>query len=206
MTNLFLRMIINLRKEEVMLYDNLLCIAPKEAEEVVYFLETEYQDERKSYPYKAPQFDAQAALWAAKTSYFAAQLILYRQNTPEELQQILPKYQGTISAAAILSADLTLRFIPNMIVQLKLLNPEDDLIHILEKQLITWHYSAVGHRLETDEIDFSTITTNPCLYQLYVDRVIERKVHYLAKEPKLQKGIIASLGWYKDIFWKDLNT
>lgn len=205
MTNLFLKMLLNLRQEGVMLYDNLLTIQEAEEREVVYFLELEYQEEKTNYPHQAPDFHPKAALWSAKTVYFAAQLILYRENQPEELKALLPYFDGIIDAEAMLSADLCLRFLPSIISKLKIIDPEDALIEVLETHLITWHYSAIGHALDWSTIDFNNIEKNACLYQLYVDRIIEHKVHSLANLAPFQKGIQASLGWHSKLLWSDLN-
>lgn len=205
MKNLFLKMLLNLRQEEIMLYDNLFQISAKEEAEVSYFLELEYQEEKSNYPYSAPNFHPKAALWAAKTTYFAAQLILYRDNQPEELNDLLPQFTGDISPEAFLSADLCLRFLPSILNKLKIIDPEDPLIDILEQHLTQWHYSAVGYPLDYSIIDFSDIEKNPCLYQLYIDRIIERKAHVLADLTYFQKGIQSSLGWHSNTLWNDLS-
>ena len=205
MTNLFLKMLLNLRQEEVMLYDNLLSVQEAEEKEVLYFLEMEYQEEKTNYPHQAPNFHPSAALWAAKTVYFAAQLILYRENQPGELKALLPSFDGVINAESILSADLCLRFLPAIITKLKIIDPEDALIEVLEAHLITWHYSAIGQPLDWSAIAFDNIEENPCLYQLYLDRIIEHKVHVLAAIAPFKKGIQASLGWHSNLLWSDLN-
>lgn len=205
MTNLFLRMLLNLRQEEVMLYDNLLTVQEAEEKEALYFLEMEYQEESSNYPHQVPAFHSDAALWAAKTVYFAAQLILYRENQVGELNNLLPSFDGVLDAEAVLSADLCLRFLPAIISKLKMIDPEDALIEILEMHLITWNYSAIGYDLDWSAINFDSIQQNPCLYQLYLDRIIEHKVHALASIPPFQQGIQANLGWHANLLWSDLN-
>jgi hypothetical protein len=205
MTNLFLKMLLNLRQEEIMLYDNLLTVQEAEEKEVLFFLEMEYQEESSNYPHQAPAFHPEAAIWAAKTVYFAAQLILYRENQVGELKSLLPSFDGVLNAEAILSADLSFRFLPAIITKLKIIDPEDALIEVLEMHLITWNYSAVGYDLDWSSIDFDAIKQNSCLYQLYLDRIIEHKVHALASIPPFQQGIQASLGWHANLLWSDLN-
>ena len=51
-------------------------------------------------------FNKDAALWAAKTIYIAAQLMLYRENKSVELAKLLPDYNGEINASSILSSRL----------------------------------------------------------------------------------------------------
>lgn len=205
MANLFLKMLLNLRQEEVMLYNNLLSVQEAEEKEALYFLEMEYQEEKNNYPHQAPNFHPKAALWAAKTVYFAAQLILYREHQVQELEVLLPSFDGTMNAETALSADLCLRFLPPIITKLKIIDPEDALIEVLETHLMTWHYSAIGHTLDWSIITFKNIEQNACWYQLYIDRIIEHKVYTLASIAPFQKGIQASLGWHSNLLWSDLN-
>jgi MoxR-vWA-beta-propeller ternary system domain bpX4 len=163
----FLKMIQTLRQqEEIMLYGNILNISEREAVEVTAFLNHEYQQESLSYPYIAPFFDENAALWGAKTVYIAAQLILYRENSEADLATLLPNFPQNPTAAALLSADLCLRFLPSMIVQLKLIDPEDELVAVLENLLHHWHYSAVNYPLDMGKCDFTHISENQCVLQL----------------------------------------
>ena len=189
-----------------MLYANLLEINDSQEKEALDYLRREYDHERIDYPCKdLPGFDPSAALWAARTIYTAAQLLLYRENRESDLQLLFPDYPGEISSDAQLSADLVLRFLPDMIVQLKLIDPEDALIPILEKHLMQWHYSGIKYTLRPESLDFSTVISNTCLEQLYIDRVNTYKKISLAKHPALDKGLKASLGIFADVFWKDFD-
>lgn len=205
-TNLFLKMIQHLReKQEVMLYGNLLRVPETDLAQTLLFLSHEYKNESRDYPYNAPAFDEQAALWAAKTVYTAAQLMLYRENKSDELDQLLPACQRNIDAGAILSADICLRFLPPMLVQLKMIDAEDRLIAILEKQLHLWHYSGVNYSLNPNQLSFEVIASNPCLNQLYANRVIKHKKIKLAEVPELKNIIAGSLGMHAPQFWRDIK-
>jgi hypothetical protein len=200
----FLNMIQNLRQqEEIMLYVNLLNTFPEEEQEVIRFLETEYQNETLSYPYQAPEFDAEAALWAATTIYRAAQLILYRENKETELNLLFPDFSKDITPAAVLSADLTLRFIADLLVQLTAIDSEDPLIELLERLLNTWHYSALYHTVDPEVLNFKGIQESPCVLQLYSDRIIRFKKIALAQHPACKDTVRASLGIFAEDFWKN---
>jgi hypothetical protein len=191
--------------EEMMLYGNLLQISVEEASEVSLFLKGIYEQEATDYPYNAPIFDAEAALWGAKIIYTASQLLLYRENKDADIEQLLPSFSHTITASAMLSADLSLRFLTDIIYQLKLIDPEDKLIESLETHLQTWHYSGVSYPLSVESLDFEIVTANPSLYQLYLNRVTAHKNVKLAKHPALIEGIRANLGMFAQTFWKELN-
>lgn len=200
-------MIESLRRDEaVMLYANMLQVPVEEEQEIVDFLHREFLSESLEYPYVVPEFDGAAALWAAKTVNTAAQLILYRKDKPAELAPLLPAYMGEHTAGAILSADLCLRFIPDMLVQLMMIDREDELIPILEGIMAQWHYSAVKHKQDISGLNFDVVAGNQCLLQLYTDRIIAYKHIQLALHPAFKGSVQASLGIYGKEFWNNFNT
>lgn len=205
-TPYFLQSLQHLRVDEcIMLYHNLLEITAEEEKDVIFFLQTEYENESLEYPYDVPKFDERAALWAAKTVYLAAQLVLYRENKPDDLPGLFPEYVGEITPGAILSADLCLRFLPSIVIQLSFMDAEDKLSDILEEHLKTWHYSCIGFPQEIDAMKFDMIANNKCLYLLYTNRVIQRKDIKRTESEIIKKGVQASLGNYAAEYWKEFN-
>lgn len=199
-------MIKNLREhEEIMLYGNILNINEKDASLVVEFLEKEYQLETLEYPYKVPEFDQKAALWAAQTVYIAAQLMLYRENKDSDIELLLPDYTGECNASAILSSDLCLRFVPNILSQLKLIDSEDIMIQVLEHKLNRWHYSGINYPLAIDILDFKDIFKDICIEQLYINRIIEYKKVRWASHPSCKNRVAASMGIFAQDFWNDFK-
>jgi hypothetical protein len=202
----FVKMIKRLRAyEEILLYDNILNVEAVEQNEVAEFLAVEYLGESHSYPYVAPPFSSDAAVWAAKTVYIAAQLMLYRENKETELDALLPAYTGTLSPPAILSADLCLRFLPDMVHQLKVIDSQDKLIEVLTNILQQWHYSGIKQLESAESLDFTNITANDCMLQLYADRVIAYKNRKLSMHPSIHKKISAALGDFGDIYWSEFK-
>ncbi len=205
-TGCFVKMIKRLREyEEVVLYENILSIEKEEQSEITEFLAGEYQTESISYPYTPPLFDREAALWAAKTVYIAAQLMLYRENKETELETLIPQFSETVTPAAILSADLCLRFLPDMILQLKAIDSEDKLLIILDNTMRQWHYSGIRYLQSSESLDFTNLTADEILGQLYTDRVIEYRNLRLAKHPAVQKMIRTALGDLGNIYWSDFK-
>jgi hypothetical protein len=204
--NYFFDTIYHLRNSgQVILYDKIFAVKAIDERDVVELLQAEYENECLEYPYNPPVFDAPAALWGAKTIFLSAQLILHRETAEHELQNILPAYAGAIAAGAILSADVCLRFLPQVLYQLLRINPDDALRPILEQHLQTWHYSAIGCPLQKNTLRFDEILADKCLLQLYTDRVIDKKDKLLAQLPGIQKSVAASMGDLEHIFWKELN-
>lgn len=200
-------MIKHLREqEEIILYDSMLNIPQADQKEALSFLQQEYQRESLNYPYTPPPFNEQAASWAATTLYTAAQLMLNREHQEADLSLLLPDYTNNPDPSELLSADLCLRFLPDILQQLKLIDRDDALISILEQKLITWHFSGVNYILAIEKIDFQHIQDNPCLHQLYADRIILNKKIRLAKHPAFESRIAANLGMYAQELWKEFKT
>ena len=170
---------------------------------IAYLLQC-YQEEQLNYPYKAPAFDPNAAIWGALLVYYAAQAILNRQATLEEITPLFAAYTGTKTTAAILSVDLSLRFLPNLLEKLKTINPDDGLILLLEQQLAQWPYSAIGYTIAAPALPAQKIQ-NPCLRQLYADRIIAKKATQFLPIPWVQQAVRASLGAHQSIIWPDLD-
>ncbi len=110
-----------------------------------------------------------------------------------------------LRAAAILTADICLRFIPEILMQLDRADVEDPLIKILKSILHEWHFSGLLGKEILKAVEFGSAFENQCLLQTYVDRVIDKKQTQIAQQEKIKPHILASLGGYRDIFWKDFN-
>ena len=206
MRSYLLDMIIRLRQqEEILLYDNILHTAADEELMLQSFLEQEYRTEAAGFPYTAPPFHPEAALWAAKTVYTAAQLMLYRQNKPDNLAALLPGFTGEYTASSILSADLCLRFLPDMLIQLRVIDSADALIALLEQILLHWHYSGIACPLNPEKLDFSGAYADNCLMQLYADRIVAYRRLRLAAHPACKDLLAANMGIYASEFWNEFQ-
>ena len=203
----FFDMIQTLREqEEIILYQNILSTSDEEKELVILFLEKEYRSEALNFPFDSPNFHPLAALWAAETVYYACQFILFRENDADKLEDFFPTFQFEISSSTILSVDLCFRFLPDMLRQLSLIDSEDSLIPILEKYLKTWHFSGINYSLNFKEVDLNIIFTNPCLQQLYLNRITTYKNIHLAKTPKINQLLKANFGIFEETFWTNFKT
>ncbi|WP_163408199.1 hypothetical protein [Flavobacterium ajazii] len=201
----FLDTIYHLRTiEQVILYDKIIVISKEEENEAVLFLETEYEKEILEYPGTTPGFNTQAALWAAKTVYLAAQLLLHREHKISELDAILPDYEKEFDASAVLSADLCLRFLPQILDEIRRIDPEDLIIPILEKHLSRFHYSAIGSDLNLENIRFDILQANDCLLQLYIDRIVHRRAIRWTQSDFIKKQLEIGFGDYQKLFWAEL--
>lgn len=200
-------MITTLReKQEVVLYQNLYDISEEDKTKVGEYLETQYKAESSNYPFEPVLYNKDAAIWSAMVVYITAQLILYRQDKTFELEGLFPVDNFDCNESSILSVDLCLRFIPDMLQELKLIDREDELVYIIEKKLYKWHFSGVNYSIDTEKLNFEPVFKNKCLKQLYINRIIEYKNKNLAKHPVFYSGISASLGLYRKEYWNEFNT
>ena len=213
--NHFLQTIRHLREQEEMLvYDRLITTTRTEEEAVGDFLRKEYETESVGFPGDPPAFSKTAAVWAARIVYDASQLLLFRTRNEKDPGQQLEDYPGTIDAAAILSADLCLRCLPDVIAKAREINPDDVLVSVLEDILMKWHFSGVGYFRKFEVVDgvgvdeafdWGPVLSNDCLRRLYADRVIRGRVTALANSRALRSETRAALGDHTDYFWKELR-
>ncbi|MGU3373396.1 hypothetical protein [Chryseobacterium sp. M5A1_1a] len=202
----FLDTIFLLRKKEcITLFSNLQVISPKEEQEAEAYFDAEFEKEKLEF--LSGQFicDKTTAVWAAKVLYHSAQLYLIRENTAKNLENLIPKFIGTREVSSILSADLSLRFLPDVINALNSTDPEDTLITILEDILTEFHYSGIGYDLDLKRVNWEEELKDQTYRKLYLERIVEKRDYKLAEIPFINKLLIVEFGMHKDAFWRELK-
>jgi hypothetical protein len=203
----FLDTIFLLRKEEcITLFSSLQQISPQEEVEAGDYFETEFEKERLEFLSDQLICNKLAAVWAAKILYHSAQLYLIRENTEKNIENLIPVFKGSRDISSILSADLSLRFLPQIIVALNSVDPEDPLIAMLENILTQFHYSGIGYDLDLKNVNWQEELKDTTYRKLYLERIVEKKDYKLAEIPFINKLITAEFGIYKDAFWRELKT
>lgn len=203
----FYNTIVALRQQErITLFTKMQDIAAWEDKEVIELLKSEFEKERLSWTLMDIPFNEQAAIWAAKTIYNAAQLLMLRGGTAKNLDNLFPSYKNGINNSSILSADLCLRFLPQIVMQLKITDAEDLLIPILENSLKTFHYSAIGFEVELGIEDWAQVLSDVHFKKLYLERIVIKQDYHLAEMPYINQQLNATFGLYKNKFWSNLKT
>lgn len=203
----FLDTIFLLRKEEcITLFSSLQKISPQEEAEAGDYFDIEFEKERLEFLSDQFTCSKEAAVWAAKVLYHSTQLYLIRENTEKDIQNLIPGFKGTRDISSILSADLSLRFLPQIIVALNTVDPEDPLIARLEDILAQFHYSGIGYDLDLKNVNWKEELKDKTYRKLYLERIVEKKDYKLAEIPLINKLITAEFGIYKDVFWRELKT
>ena len=204
--NFFLDTISHLRTHgHLIISDDLLKTTKTEDDDVVLYLEQDYEKECLAFPFEAPKFNAKAALWASKMVYYASLLLLHRQDTKKELDTLFPDFDGPQNLSTIVSADLCLRYLPQICLELEHIDLQDPLVGILKKHLSNWPYSAIRSDFKIDHIDTNLYLETPTIKQLFLDRIAEKKALNWAQDKDINTALIQYLGYYKNDFWKALQ-
>ncbi|MCI1187854.1 hypothetical protein MON38_10520 [Hymenobacter sp. DH14] len=164
-----------------------------------------YADDVRELPGPAPAFDAPAASWAAAYLYHTVQLALVRELDETVVQTQLADFTGEITPAAIYSADLTLRYLPDLLRLAKGLAPGDALVGRLRATAGQWPFSFVGAEegaAGATEAE-ARILAHSALQQEYIDRIIRTQDQVRAAQTHLAPLVHAALGQYAATLWPD---
>jgi hypothetical protein len=204
----FLDTIHSLRTAEcIMLYNKKPLMEVDSDGIVSLFLEEEYQNEALHFPFLAPAYDPDAAMWAAKLVYHAAILNIDRTDIVKVIWHLLTPYPNEITPSAMLSVDITLRFVTEMLPELKLIDPEDTIIQILEHIIAAFPYTCVGYTFtHSMDIAVEKVLENECMRQMMLNRIVERKDLNLANHPLIRPMISEQMGDYGSQYWKIFNV
>lgn len=191
--------------EEIILFDKIIKISEEDIQKTKVFLKEAYEKEQTNYPFKVPLFNENAAIWASKIVYFASQLLLNREDTGKEINLLLPDFTYSIDASAIVSADLMLRFLPDIIFELHKTDPNDLVLEKLKKITKPFLYSLIEDDYNPEELNLEIVLNNDCLKQLFLDRIVEKKAIYLAQNKIVNDLLMENFGDYKNHYWKELK-
>ncbi|MGE6397549.1 hypothetical protein [Chryseobacterium scophthalmum] len=202
----FLDTLFLLRKEGALtIFSDLKTLTKKEENDAEDFFESEFEKERLDFLSDKIPFNKESAIWAAKILYHSAQLYLIRKDTAKDLEKLIPQYQGEKDVSAILSADLSLRFLPQLLDALQVADSTDPLAKMLENISYQFHYSGIGLDLNLEKINWEEELKDKTYRKLYLERIVGKKAYKLAEIPYINQLLIAEFGMYKDIFWRELK-
>ncbi len=184
--------------------DSLEVFGMADCDTAIEYLRQRHSTDSLDMPYTAPPFHADAALWAAMYLCRATQIILLRDLDEKHITDYLADFDGAITPGAIYSADLTLRYMPDLSRLAHRISPEDVLTKYLRQTAALWPFSSVG--LSTDQpLRLDVLLTDPSLTCAYADRIIAVKNLQRFEDPRIQPVVFAQLGSYIQNFWPELN-
>jgi len=205
-SNPFYKMLDNLfQTSQLVLYGRIDNVSEEQQLEVIKLLENQYKNESVGYPNPGIEFHRDAARWSSTILFYAAQLVMYREHSSDLLINLFPNFGRPKSASAIITSDLCLRYIPSILKYLEQIDIEDELIPILKKLLLEWHYTGLLSDISLDVKDIQTVLNDSCLSQLYINRIIEMKKKEVGRMKELEPLVLSALGNYRNEFWKDFK-
>jgi hypothetical protein len=144
---------------------------PADLDEAVALLDASARPELAHDP---PPLSRQAAAWALTVLYRACRALVFREIDAKTVAQHLSRpCPLPPSPSVCYSADLSLRYLPDVLALARGIAPDDPLVAGLLALARAWPLSSVGVA-DPGDIDPSPFLADPSLLQLYVDRIIER--------------------------------
>lgn len=148
-------------------------IVAGEVHPVQRLLAAAYEDHRLDVAGAPIDFDASAALAAAKHFGLACWFFLHRGDPPDEIEKCLPPLPPPVSAAEHLSTDLVLRFAAQVHRRAKSLKPADILTKRLEQLLRDHPLSGVLADLDEGPSTPLRLGDHAGLQLLYAERLAQ---------------------------------
>lgn len=149
-----------------------------------------------------PVFDEEAAWWGARMFTRVSWLYLDRASAAADASDLLrEEMPGGDRATAHFSADLALRWLPDLHVLARAASPEDPLIEqmrLLGRRAplsgigIPW--LAEGEKLEGIPHRLAIIQSDAGIWRLLIDRVIERRDREKLTDPAIAESVAVALG------------
>ncbi len=173
-----------------------------EAAETRLLLEMDRR-ERLEFPGEAPALSLPAAQWATATFYQACQLLVCRDvpaaETAEALAAACPPAR---SPEVHYSADLVLRYLPDLLGTARRLAAGDTLVDALVRIALEWPLSSVGvPGLKPEGLsEIDTFIGHRGLRQLYADRILQHDDTGRIQHPAARAAVMASVGQHAGIF------
>ncbi len=148
---------------------------------------------------EAPPLEMEAAVWAATLLAGAARLAIARDLGAAEVQKVFAKpCPKPRSPSVDYSADLFLRYVPDLLGWVTRLASGDPLVEHLRRLAEQWPLSSVGiHGLKIGSLD--SFIGHPSLRQLYIDRILQRGDASRLSEPRVAAGIRTALGAHPEL-------
>jgi hypothetical protein len=166
-----------------------------------------YEKQSPEMPYTPPAFEPLAALWSAEYFYRCIQFVMLRDLPPEKINETLLPYTGEMTAETIYSADLTFRYLPDLLNLAKGLAPDDILVLHIKQTALQWPFSSVGMNLTEEARNPVTekILNHPSLKYAYLDKIIETHDMKRVNTDQLRELISEIMGNHSDILWPDFK-
>lgn len=151
-----------------------------------------------------PELDIAVAMWAARTCYGVCQLIVFRQLDTGAIDELLPAdIPPGDPSSRHWSADLTLRFLPDLLRNASVASEQDPLVTHLKSLAIQWPLSSVGIEGVVPQ-HVEELAASPSLLHFYVDRILARKDFHRLQYPAAREAARRAIGIHTEL-WTELT-
>lgn len=154
---------------------------------------------RQELPAPVPEFQIDAARWAACKFFRACQLSVFRDLPQETIDKELGGSLRSKRTPEIhYSVDLVFRYLPDLTRFAVSAAEADPLVQHLRQWARVWPLSSVGMP-DVGEVDVDGFSGHPSLLQVYADRIIATCDVTRLAVPCAREAVRASLGMHTDL-------
>lgn len=148
---------------------------------------------------QAPSALPDVVRWSLLAFYRACQFFVFRDASPRDVQTELAKRcPQPPSPQTHYSADLAFRFLPDLVRLTRAASPDDPLTAAVIQLAGNWPLSSVG-LAGLEGIEIGSFFDDPCLRQLYLDRILERRDLSRLGDGRVRGGLRQSLGLFSEL-------
>jgi hypothetical protein len=165
----------------------------------VAILETIDFAARAEIAHAAPPLAPAVALWAAERLFRACQFLVYREVGADDVRAGLSVLSpAPASPGTCYSADLVLRYLPDLFSLARGVAREDPLVDGLLALARAWPLSSVGMP-DVGDVDASPFMTHPGLRTLYADRILARDDRARLRDPAVAAAVREAIGAFPSL-------
>ncbi|HVU65030.1 MAG TPA: hypothetical protein VHC70_13700, partial [Phycisphaerales bacterium] len=133
------------------------------------------------------------------TLFRCCQFLIYRDLPDDAVTHALQKQSPRPpDPVACYSADIALSFLPDLFQLARGISPDDPLVQAMRELARQWPLSSVGIPLSADA-DLAPFIEHPCLRELYVERILQRRDRSRTGHPAVRAAIRSAVGAYHEL-------
>jgi hypothetical protein len=150
----------------------------------------------------APEYVPAVGLWAARLLHFGCQFLVCRDLDEKVINQAFQEpCPYPRSPATDYSADLTLKYLPDLIGMTRQVAAGDPLLQRLLVVAREWPLSSVGVS-GLENMNIQSFIQHPSLRQLYVDRILAQQDLTRLGNPQVDGALRDALGAFPELCGK----
>lgn len=221
--NQFSKFLGNLFESGELILEEPRSLTPGELGSGVAVIETHEEQYRAQLPFAPPVVCSEAIGWAAQSFYRAAQFIVYREIGADQIANTFDVIDKQVnldasSPSVHYSVDLLFRFLPDLLKFGGSANRDDPTCHAIRRWAKQWPLSSVGMDFKRDILkdepaghedlakqdreiifDLDAIQRHPCLFQMYVDRILQTGDQTRVESPVVVAKLKQAIGLYPEL-------